>query len=345
MTSAAPGSYVAAVERWGELAMLLNASPSALVVVDEKVLRLHSHLAKPLARHRVVKLRAKESTKSLATLHTLAEAAGTLPRGTRIVAIGGGTIGDVVTVFAHLHKRGATLIQVPTTLVAAVDSSVGGKGALNAAGHKNSLGVFHAASEAWLCLELFSTLRKKQLLEGHVEAFKTALVTDAPTWRHWTTTAPSIETMLKQSRRLKGRLCHRDPYDAGPRAALNFGHTLGHAIEAVTHYRVSHGTAIALGTLCALDVGRALKVTSEKLAHDVEAKFPLPPHARLALRDALVKHDDAELLAALAGDKKGGDASSVNFVLLEAAGKWRLHRVPHRTWKALAKAWRRGERP
>ncbi len=140
-----------------------------LVIADARVLRLHGSRGLALKQPNVtlVPLTAGEGAKSLATLERLTKRALALPRKLTVLAIGGGTIGDVATVFAHTFKRGVgRLVHVPTTLLAAVDSSVGGKGAVNVAGAKNVLGVFHAADEAWLCRELFTTLTERSGARG-----------------------------------------------------------------------------------------------------------------------------------------------------------------------------------
>lgn len=333
MTELPPGAWTRPRERWGRF----GAAPlprEVLVLADQRVVALHAHVRRALSGQRVIALRAGERTKSLATVQRLALETLDVPRKATLLAIGGGTIGDLATVYAHLHKRGLRLIHCPTTLLAAVDSSVGGKGAVNVAGVKNALGVFHACEETWLCPELFETLSPAQRLEGRVEAWKVAL-TDARTWKRWTASPPSDAALLEEARALKEAVVARDPYERhGVRAVLNFGHTFGHVIEGLTRYRVRHGLAVALGTLCALDVGVALGVTPPTLASEVEAKMPGASRRRLAtvLRGASVR-DVEERLAA---DKKGG-----TMVLLARPGRIVEAQVSPATWRALLPKWRR----
>jgi 3-dehydroquinate synthase len=344
MSARAPGSYVPCVERVGRFEALFAQHDGPLfVIADERVLRLHPHVSRALGRSPLVSLRAGEGAKTLRVVERLALAAAGVPRQATVLAIGGGTIGDVATVFAHLHKRGARLVHVPTTWLAAVDSSVGGKGAVNVGGVKNALGVFHAPAEGWLCDELFTTLTPAQRVEGEAEAFKMALTLDARAWRTWRLASPDDRALVSTARVLKARVCAADPYEQrGLRAVLNFGHTLGHVIESVTRYRVRHGVAVALGMRCALDLGVQVGVTPAPLAQEVDRRLPLASTARAALARALAGVSAAQVEGLLRSDKKGGGAGHTNFVLLEKVGQANVHAVPHAAWKRLLRRWGRG---
>jgi 3-dehydroquinate synthase len=344
MRHLAPGSYAPCPTRRGRFeALFAGLEGPVFAVADERVLRLHPHVARALGRTPHVALRAGEPAKTLKVIERLAVAAQAVPRGATVLAVGGGTIGDVATVFAHLHKRGARLVHVPTTWLAAVDSSVGGKGAVNVAGVKNALGVFHSPAEGWLCDELFTTLSAAQRLEGEAEAYKMAVTLDARTWRTWRLARPDGAALVSASRLLKERVCDDDPYErSGRRAVLNFGHTLGHVVESVTGYRVRHGVAVALGLRCALDVGVALGVTPPALALDVDRHLPMATTARQALARALRGVTPALLTALLRADKKGATAAETTFVLLEVPGRAVLRPVPHEVWRGLLPRWREG---
>ncbi len=285
-------------------------------IADARVLRLHPHVGRALKRKNVtlVALRAGEGAKSLRTVETLTRRAVALPRKVTVLAIGGGTIGDVATVFAHVFKRGVgRLVHVPTTLLAAVDSSVGGKGAVNVAGAKNVLGVFHAADETWLCPELFTTLTEAQRREGRVEAWKMVVTLDARRWAKWRAQLPADEEVIRVSRALKNALVDRDPYETkGLRVVLNFGHTFGHVIESLSRYRVRHGEAVGLGMLYALDLGVRQGVTPEALAQEVERVLPVK---RARLTKWLAPRYRARIVALLKADKKTG------WILLSGAGQ------------------------
>ena len=266
---------------------------------------------------RVIALRAGESAKSTRVLERITRESIDLPRNATVIAIGGGTIGDLATVFAHTFKRGVgKLIHVPTTLLAAVDSSIGGKGALNVSGAKNVLGVFHAADEAWLCESVWSTLTEAQRNEGRVEAWKMIVTLDTKRWSVWSKRGPDDLSLIHASRALKTRLVTKDPYEqTGLRAVLNFGHTFGHVIESLSRYRVRHGEAVGLGILHVLDLGVKAGITPRSLADELERVLPVK---RTRLKPFLTKEVAARVTSLLRADKKGG------WILLEAPGKTRF---------------------
>lgn len=331
----------AALVRRGRFDVLARGLGGPVIALcDAKVLRLHPHVRAALARGgaRVVPLVGGEGAKSLRTLERVTAACLDVPRSATVLAVGGGTIGDLATVFAHTFKRGVRrLVQVPTTALAAVDSSVGGKGALNVGAAKNALGVFHFAEEAWLCAEVFETLSAAQVREGLVEAWKMAVTLDAQTWGRWREAPPSLAEAISTGRRLKERLVARDPYESkGLRVALNFGHTFGHVIESVSRFRVRHGEAVGLGMLVALDVGVRLGVTPRAVAEAVEGALPNARGARARLERWLGALPPARLERLLAADKKRGATGGVAMVLLERPGRWRLVEVPRRALLNLA---------
>jgi 3-dehydroquinate synthase len=272
---------------------------------------------------------AGEALKSMRALERLAPKLSSLPRGGTLVAVGGGTVGDLATVAAHLVKRGLELVQVPTTLLAAVDSSVGGKGALNVGGVKNALGVFHYPARTLLCPEFFGTLSGAQRREGAAEALKMAVCLDAATWKRWAGRAPPTLEWVKTARRMKERVCASDPYErSGRRSLLNFGHTFGHVIESASGFRVRHGEAVALGMLCALDIGRALGVTPGALAEEVEAVLAVHTGAtRPRLAQVLDGITPRQVEAWLGADKKSR-GGALRMVLLVRPGVARLVEVP-----------------
>jgi 3-dehydroquinate synthase len=341
MTLLAPGSIAPSLERVGRFATLARALPDdAVVFADARVLRLHPQVRRALGRRRLIPLTASEDTKSLRTLERLAPTLTAVSRRATFVAVGGGTIGDVVTVFAHLHKRGVRLVHVPTTLLAAVDSSVGGKGAVNVGAVKNALGVFHGPAETWLCEAFFETLSEAQRREGRLEAWKKVVTLDAATARRWLRKAPTDEALLQHARALKEAVVRTDPYETkGVRVVLNFGHTFGHALESVSGFAVRHGEAVGLGMLCALDVGVAMGVTPRSVATAVEAALPNAPGARRRL-SALVKQATARQVERLLAADKKGEGDGLRMVLLEGLGRWQLASVPASTWRRCWAEWR-----
>ena len=320
----APGSHRPCADSWGALpALAAKLDPAAVWLVDAKVARLHPAFLKLIPAP--VRVTAGEQLKSLAALERLAPRLLKLRRGGTLVAVGGGTVGDFATVAAHVLKRGVELIHVPTTLLAAVDSSVGGKGALNVGEVKNALGVFHYPARTLLCPELWQTLSPAQHREGHAEALKMAVCLDAAVWKRWSRHAPDTLELVRTSRRLKARVCAKDPYErSGLRTVLNFGHTWGHVIESLSGFRVRHGEAVALGMLKALDAGCALGVTPTVLAAQVEHVLATQAGAsRKRLAAVLGNHPAKKLAALLAADKKSV-GKGVRLVLLQRPGQARL---------------------
>jgi 3-dehydroquinate synthase len=342
----APGAFRRCHDRWGRFERAAaSLAPEALCLVDRRVAKLHPHIPRVLRARQatVVQLDAAEHTKSMQRLVRIAADAPASCSG--VVVVGGGTLGDVGTVLAHLVRRGVPLTHVPTTLLAAVDSSVGGKGAVHARSGgrwvKNAWGVFHYPAEAWLCPELWESLSEAQQRQGAVEAFKMDLCLERDALSRWAHGTPA--ELVKRARELKERVCAKDPYDScGVRRVLNFGHTFGHAFESLSNFKIAHGDAVALGLMCALDVGRMIGVTPGPVAEDAEwiLQGVLGAPGRRDLRKLLQRHTPDDLAALVAADKKGASLDGANFVLLEREGRARVHWVERTTWERLMPAWR-----
>lgn len=341
-----PGAFQPHVALWEPFPRLAARflQDDLLVVADERVLGLHPAVRRALRGRPVAALRAGERTKSLATVEKLAKKSLQVSRQGLVVALGGGTIGDVSVVFAHLLKRGVTLVQVPSTLLAAVDSSIGGKGAVNVGRVKNALGAFHFPHRVWICRELFETLSEAQRREGRIEAWKVALLDDK-LWARWIARAPDDDELIREAQRLKAEICEADPYERlGVRTSLNLGHTFGHVIEEVTGFRVRHGEAVGLGLLCALDVSVSLGLMKPAVAKEIEAAFPQAAAPRRRLASAFDGVASREVEGLLRSDKKGG-ATGVNMVLLGRPGVSAVWPVPPKLWRSLFASWKRGVVP
>lgn len=346
----APGAWQPPADAWGSFESLCRTLPSgSFVLADARVLRLHPGARRALERRAplgLVALKAGEGAKTFKTLERVLRAMAGLPRSGTLLALGGGTVGDLATVAAHLYRRGVRLLHVPTTVLAAVDSSLGGKGAVNLGGAKNAAGVFHSAEATWLCPEFFTTLTQAQRREGRIEGWKMALTLSAETWTRWCSQPPDDEAAVREGRALKAAVCAEDPYErSGKREVLNFGHTFGHAFESASGHALRHGEAVGLGMLCALDVGRALGVTPARVAAEVERVLcdvaGVKPRAELRRWSGRLP----EVRRALSADKKARTAGEVRMVLLEKPGATRSVVVPVPAWEGLHAAWRRGIRP
>lgn len=351
-----PGAYRHATDRWGSFKRLSTTLPEgSLAVVDRRVARLHPTLLPALKARKpraIIQLTGGEVAKTFEALEQVLVAGLSMPRSGTLIAIGGGTIGDVSTVAAHLLKRGVRLVQVPTTLLAAVDSSLGGKGAVDVTVRgrvvKNPVGVFHYAEEAWLCPEFYASLSDTQRREGALEAWKMVACLDEALFHAYVRREPALERMVKDARRLKESVCAQDPYEQeGLRRVLNFGHTFGHVLESVSHFKLSHGDAVGLGMLCALDVGRAMGITSEDVASQVEDALHEGPGVLGRERTAalLQRAKLSDVTALLSADKKAGRGGELRMVLLTDIGTAVVRDVSEDVWRKLWPAWTRGERP
>jgi 3-dehydroquinate synthase len=348
--SDAPGSHRPRRDRWlgaGEVSAAIPAG--ALVLIDARVARLHPLLVP--RKTRTVELPGGESAKSMRALSRVLAAGAGLPTRATLVAVGGGTIGDLGTVAAHLLRRGLRLVHVPTTLLSMVDSSVGGKGALNVRCDgvpvRNAAGVYHYASETWLCPDVLATLARRRWTEGRVEALKMFACLDAGLWRKHSDPRQPIADLIRDAREVKGAVCRRDPYEqSGARRVLNFGHTWGHALEAQSRWRLAHGAAVGLGMLCALDVGRQLGVTPPRVAEEIEEVLDSTAAVRRQdLARWLEGIDAGELVRSLRADKKAVAPSALIMILVPRLGQAVVQQVEHAVWKRCLPSWRRGRRP
>lgn len=239
-----------------DLGRYVSSGTAALVVTEEHVAPLLLERACRALRDAGVRavpaiLPAGEETKSLAQyaalLHKLAEAG--LTRADTVVALGGGVIGDLAGFAAATWLRGIRLVQVPTTLLAMVDSSVGGKTAIDLPEGKNLVGAFHQPAAVVCDQQLLDTLPPDVLCDGCAEALKTAVLFDPDLFSHLAARGTDFDrmTVLPRCIACKRDAVCADEFDRGARQLLNLGHTAGHAIETLSGYRISHGHAVAIG--------------------------------------------------------------------------------------------------
>jgi 3-dehydroquinate synthase len=236
-------------------------------------------------------LAAGEQYKRLAQVERLASELSTVraDRNSLLITFGGGIIGDLGGFLAAIYMRGIDYVQIPSTLLAQVDSSVGGKTGANLATGKNLIGSFHHPLAVFADIDLLQTLSERELRAGLFESIKAGVIRDARLFRFMEHNAESIlrrdskalEYVISASIRMKANVVGIDERESGLRMILNFGHTVGHSIEAATHYRkLLHGEAIAWGMLAALQLGRMRGTISPAHADQVErtilAYGPLP---------------------------------------------------------------------
>jgi 3-dehydroquinate synthase len=273
-----------------------------------------------------------EATKSFAFLEQACDAVleARIERGDLVVAFGGGVIGDLAGFAAAAVRRGVRFVQVPTTLLSQVDSSVGGKTGINSRHGKNLVGAFHQPSLVIADTALLDTLPARELRAGYAEVAKYGLIDDAgffawceAHWRDIFSGGPERDEAVAQSCRAKAAVVVRDEREDGDRALLNLGHTFGHALERITGYdsaRLVHGEGVAIGLNLAFRFSAFLGLCPPADAERVEAHFAA---AGLPTRLAQVPGGvgtAGDLVDAMAQDKKvkGG---ALTFILARGIGR------------------------
>ena len=299
------------------------------VVADETVARLHAPwLAAAFPHCPVLTLPAGEGSKTVAGLGQVLEFLATqrLDRGAVVAAVGGGVIGDLVGFAAAAFLRGVDFVQVPTTLLAMVDSSVGGKTGINLVAGKNLAGAFHQPRAVYIDTNFLATLPAREFAAGAAEIVKYGLLGDAALHAELAARPlveagdPRTAAIVRQCCALKAAVVQEDEREtkaSGGRALLNLGHTFGHAVEQVTGYkRYLHGEAVGLGLVAAgrlserlglLPVGEAARIETVVAAHRLPVR--LEPALELPA-----------LLTAMQRDKKVR-AGKLRFVVLAGIGE------------------------
>jgi 3-dehydroquinate synthase len=253
----------------GQRIAALRPGAKAAIVTDATV--AHHHLAAAQASldaagigSTAVTVPEGESSKSFAWFERVCEAliAARIERGDLVVALGGGVIGDLTGFCASVIRRGLDYVQVPTSLLAQVDSSVGGKTAIDTSHGKNLVGAFHQPILVVADTALLDTLSQREFRAGYAEVAKYGLLGDAAffswlesNWQEVFAGGPAREHAIATSCRMKAAIVARDERETGDRALLNLGHTFGHAFEAAAGYsqRLLHGEAVALGMVMAFE--------------------------------------------------------------------------------------------
>lgn len=277
----------------------------------------------------VITVEAGEASKSVSVLETLYERMLSfgITRSDLIVALGGGVVGDLTGFAAATLLRGVPFVQIPTTLLAQVDSSVGGKVAVNLPMGKNLVGAFYQPQLVIIDTECLRTLSPEILSDGMAEVIKYGAIRDAKLFRMLEDIKDTEELFAKIPEivytccSIKSEIVEKDEYDTGERMILNFGHTIGHAIEKKYNYSgYTHGMAVAAGMVMACrwgeEQGLTGRGTCERMKKILE-KYSLPISADIT---------HSELLAAVKVDKKG-IGSKINLILLKETGDAFIHPI------------------
>jgi len=324
------------IEQAGEAIRAVAPTRRCFVVSDETVAPLYlPRLAESLEgaglRHDALVVPAGESSKSFARLGTLLDDMLALgpERGTAIVALGGGVVGDLAGFAASVLLRGVPFVQIPTTLLSQVDSSVGGKTGINTKQGKNLVGAFHQPKLVLADVDSLDSLPRRQLLAGYAELVKHALLGDRGffDWLVGNGAAalngdkPALIHAVRKSCEMKAAIVSEDEREAGRRALLNLGHTFGHALETEAGYgeTLLHGEAVAIGICMAFDLSAELGLCATADAarvagHLSEVGLPTRPPALAA-----GPWDPARLMATIGHDKKVRDGRPT-YVLVRGIG-------------------------
>lgn len=314
-----PRSYDVVIQRGclhraGEL---LDLNRKVLVVTDTGVpLAYPEEVARQAKEACIVNFSAGEKSKNVKTwmaiLDRLVEYKFT--RSDCVVAVGGGVVGDIAGFAAASYLRGIDFYNIPTTLLSQLDSSVGGKVGVDYKGYKNLVGAFHQPKKVLIDPDVLSTLDARQVNAGAAEAVKVALTGDKKLFELFESgkALAQIETVIYRALSVKADVVRRDETEGGLRRVLNFGHTVGHAVESACGYSLLHGECVALGML-------------PMVSDSVRARL-LPVLKRLNLPTAY-QGDSAPVLAAMTHDKKcaGGE---ITVVRCEEVGSFLFETLP-----------------
>ena len=322
--------------RAGPMIAALRPGARAAIVSDETVIALHGNALRAslsgagIAHHDIV-VKPGEGSKDWATLEYVSEAlvAAKIERRDVVIALGGGVVGDLAGFAAVIIRRGVDVVQIPTSLLAQVDSSVGGKTGINSRHGKNLIGAFHQPSLVLADTQVLSTLSPRHMRAGYAEIVKYGLLGDPAffawlerEWRGLFAWGPALDEAVAASCRAKAAIVARDETETGERALLNLGHTFGHALEAVTGYgdRLYHGEGVALGMALAYRFSARLGLISPADAARVSDHLD---HIGLPTRLRHVPGGVGEIdqmMEAMTQDKKVS-RGQLTFILLKGIGQ------------------------
>lgn len=313
----------------GEKLRALTAAKTAVIVTDDIVNGLYAERAEKSLQsanfqtHKFV-FPNGERSKNIQTYAEILEflAQNRVTRTDCIVALGGGVVGDMAGFAAATYQRGIDFIQVPTTLLACVDSSVGGKTAIDLTAGKNLAGAFYQPRAVLCDPETLSTLSPRLFSDGMAEVIKYGVIFDKAFFNFLSENEAKahLETVIETCVKLKRNVVEQDEKDKGLRGLLNFGHTLGHAVEGCSDFSVSHGSAVAIGMVLASRGAYRTGMTAEDCTVpllEILQKYDLP---------TTTEYTAEQLLERALSDKKR-DGGSITLVIPKALGDCVLHKI------------------
>lgn len=290
---------------WTDLTQALsdrNIDGPFVVISDSNVRPVYAGAISQMIGASALAFPAGEKSKTLALVEHLGQACleSGLDRGGAIISVGGGVVSDIAGFVAAVYMRGVRWVALPTTLLAMIDASVGGKVGVDLAGGKNLMGAFHPPELVLADTSTLDTLPGEEMRAGMTELIKAALVGD-PLLFDWLETDGARPTVhwLERALAVKIAVVERDPYERGERAALNLGHTVGHALERATDFALRHGDAVAIGLVAESRMAERIGLAEAGLAErvgQVISRVGLPTRIEAAPVD--------EVIRAMASDKK-----------------------------------------
>ncbi len=328
----AMGEYDALVGGIQQVGSLLRERElqNPVVVTDENVAQFYAEsIAESLRKAgfspSVITIPAGEDYKNLDTIHGLWHSflERGLDRKSTAIALGGGVIGDMTGFAAATYMRGIHWVCLPTTLLSMVDASLGGKTGFDLPEGKNLIGAFYPPRLVLADPQVLKTLPEREFVSGLAEVVKIGIISDPELFdlcaRGLDCVKSNLEQIVKRSVAVKVRVIEEDPYEKGFRAALNLGHTVGHAVELVSRFQLRHGEAIAIGMVAEAKLAEQLTVAGKGLSDTIEGvllKLGLPTQ----IPEALPRE---QILGAMRVDKKK-NAKAIRFALPAAIGKMEL---------------------
>lgn len=288
----------------------LTATENAEYVIDEKVYSLYKSLFENIPADRLYLVEATEENKIIDTALAICEKITEIPakRNSTLISVGGGIIQDITGFVANITYRGINWIFVPTTLLAACDSCIGGKTSLNYKKYKNLLGTFYPPDVIHVCPQMFATLSDRDFKSGLGEVVKFNIMAGMDglenielNINHLLEREPEvINRFVETSLSFKKRFIEVDEFDKGERIKLNFAHTFGHAIEVISNYEIPHGTAVAIGMIMA----NRISATRGLLEKDIVARSENVLLKVIDIDPSLLDRPFKEYLGAIKKDKK-----------------------------------------
>lgn len=306
-----------------DLAKLADKS-QAVLVTDENVFRAQQ---KKLKGWNTIVIKAGEEFKVQATVDSIVDQLVTMgaDRKTVLVGVGGGVVTDLTGYVAAIYMRGLSFGFVPTSILAMVDASIGGKNGIDVGVYKNLVGTIRQPEFLLYDHSLLKSLPKPEWVNGFAEIIKHACIRDAPMFRelekkklsYYQQNKPALAKLIRRNVSIKATVVQKDEFEAGDRRLLNFGHTLGHAIENL--YELSHGQAISIGMVAACMISEAFTGFKDtaRVAGTLE-KYGLPTHATF---------DGKAVMNVLKMDKKRVK-DSMNYILLNKIGQGLVRKIP-----------------